>query len=66
MAAKSFPSDPCAIVASLDAEAIHSRLQDIEREADSLRVLLRAARARRGHQKKNGQRKPAGVTANAR
>jgi hypothetical protein len=38
--------DPAALVESLDADAIERRLVKLDREADALRVLLRAARAR--------------------
>jgi hypothetical protein len=40
------PTDPTALVESLDAEAIRARLADLDRQARALRVLLRAARAR--------------------
>ena len=42
------PNDPVALVRQLDAEAIRSRLDDLDRERAALMVLLRAAqRARR-------------------
>jgi hypothetical protein len=39
-------TDPRNIVLSLDSSAIHARLAEIEGEAEALRLLLRAARAR--------------------
>jgi hypothetical protein len=38
--------DATALVDSLDAAAISARLDELDREAKALRVLLRAARAR--------------------
>ena len=40
-------TDPAAIVDALDPEAIRAQLADLDRRADALRVLLRAALARR-------------------
>jgi hypothetical protein len=37
------PPDPLELVRRLDAEAIRSRLEDLDRERDALKVLLRAA-----------------------
>ena len=45
------PSDPAKLLAILDANAIQRRLDELDREARALRVLLRSARAR--------QRRPA-------
>jgi hypothetical protein len=42
-AKKSPPADPVALVRELDAEAIRSRLDDLDRERAALMVLLRAA-----------------------
>jgi hypothetical protein len=39
-------TDPRALVQSLNSGAIRARLVEIESEAEALRVLLRAARAR--------------------
>jgi hypothetical protein len=49
----STPADPVAIVQSLDADAIAARLDELAREEQALRVLLRSARARQ-----KGQRQP--------
>jgi len=38
--------DPGALLAALDPEVIVARLQELDREARALRVLLRAVRAR--------------------
>jgi hypothetical protein len=40
-------ADPVALVDALDPDAIAARLDEIDRESKALRVLLRAARARR-------------------
>jgi hypothetical protein len=45
---KTIPTDPTAVVETLDPAAILARLEDLDREARALRVLLRAARARHG------------------
>jgi hypothetical protein len=44
--------NPSELVNSLDAEAIAARLDELEREAQALRVLLRSARARQGAQRR--------------
>jgi hypothetical protein len=43
------PSDPdlVAVVESLDEDAIRAELDRLDRRSDALKVLLRAARARR-------------------
>jgi hypothetical protein len=40
------PADPLDFVKTLDAEAIASRIAQLDAEASALRVLLRSARAR--------------------
>jgi hypothetical protein len=40
------PTDPVRLLDALDADAIAARLQELDREARALRVLLRSARAR--------------------
>jgi hypothetical protein len=45
-------ADPVALLESLDPEAIAARLDELEREAQALRVLLRSARARQGARKR--------------
>jgi hypothetical protein len=37
------PTDPVQLVRQLDAEVIRNRLDDLDREREALRVLLRAA-----------------------
>ena len=55
MDATSPPVDPVQLVNQLDANQIQQRLEDLERERDALRVLLRAAlRARRDPPLKGG------------
>jgi hypothetical protein len=39
-------SDPRSVVSALNADAISARLDELDGEAEALRVLLRAARAR--------------------
>jgi hypothetical protein len=39
------PPDPVELVRQLDAEVIRNRLEDLDRERDALKVLLRAALA---------------------
>jgi hypothetical protein len=51
--------DPSQFVASLDPDAIRRRLDELSREQSALRVLLRAALARRPR----GQTKPTGQEA---
>ena len=46
--------DPAKLIANLDPDAIRSRLADLDAEESALRVLLRAALARR-----RGRDKPA-------
>jgi hypothetical protein len=41
------PPNFAALLDSLDPEAIRQRLCDLERESQAMRVLLRAARARK-------------------
>ena len=41
------PPDPVSLIDTLDPDAIAARLEELVREQDALRVLLRAARARR-------------------
>jgi hypothetical protein len=41
------PSDPAALIESLDPKAISDRLAELERQCHALRVLLRTALARR-------------------
>lgn len=45
-------NDPTELIASLDPEAIRSRLAELNAEESALRVLLRAALARRRDQDK--------------
>jgi hypothetical protein len=52
----SVPTDPVAIIDTLDADAIAERLEQLDRERDALRVLLRSARAR---QRAAARRQPA-------
>jgi hypothetical protein len=40
-------TNPIAILNELDPEAIQARIDDLGRQQDALRILLRAARARR-------------------
>jgi len=37
------PTDPVELVRRLDAEVIRSRLEELDREREALKVLLRAA-----------------------
>lgn len=46
-------ADATTIVESLDADAIRQRLEQLGREQDALRVLLRAARARQRGQRRD-------------
>jgi hypothetical protein len=43
MSITALPNDPVALVRQLDAAAIRSRLEDLDRERAALLVLLRAA-----------------------
>jgi hypothetical protein len=54
--------DALKILASLTPEQITDRLNEIEREADALRVLLRSARARQvaGGREQRHRRQPVG------
>jgi hypothetical protein len=46
------PDELTALLSTLDADAIQDRLDDLERQAKALRVLLRSARAREGAKKR--------------
>jgi hypothetical protein len=49
-ATQALPTDPLTLVRQLNAEAIRSRIEDLDREREALVVLLRAAqRAQRPH-----------------
>jgi hypothetical protein len=46
MNATAVPHDPVQLVEQLDPDAIAARLDELDREAAALRVLLRSTRAR--------------------
>lgn len=46
------PTDPIAILASLDADAIEAKLTEMDRDREALLVLLRAARRQQKRSKK--------------
>jgi hypothetical protein len=54
-------TNPVALLESLDADAIAARLDELEREAQALRVLLRSARARQGAKKRAEAHPAAGL-----
>jgi hypothetical protein len=53
-AKQSIPDDPVELVRQLDAEAIRNRLDDLDREREALRVLLRVAQRAQRHDRKEG------------
>jgi hypothetical protein len=51
-------ADPVQLVDQLDPEQIAARIEELDRQCEALRVLLRAARARRWRRPSASERKP--------
>lgn len=54
------PADPAAMIEALDPETIRDHLIELDRQSRALRVLLRAAIARRRSTARRAQREEVG------
>lgn len=56
------PPDPAELIESLDPDAIRERLMRLHRQDKALRVLLRAAIARRRYERPTAEEAPPDAT----